>query len=330
MINILVYGFYGKNNLGDDLFTESFHHLFPQYSFTFTDRITCDLLNGVSAVFFGGGSLLSGAPNIKADALSLLKKKKIFYVGVGVENKIHTLHIELMKIAKLIAIRSANQIFKIRTINSNVYCIPDLVFSLQQYVSLEEKPLLNKESKSVLIMPNIYIVPNYANPYWMHACWEYFKSEFAQFLDILINEKYNIGFFPMCKDNGLHDSWAAIEIMNKMKNRCSKYVLNNECNNVSSISNLIKNYSMVITQRYHGAVLSEMSGVPYLVLSHHDKLKNSCFKHGRNLSYYGVTKDVLHYQFNDLINTFVPYSCLVDLNFFESLKKNINNLINDE
>src|SRR5260221_8289725 len=120
--NILIYGYFTKDkgNLGDELFKEAFTTLFPNYNLTFTDHIENHHLNDVSAVFFGGGSFLFGKPNISNEALVILKNKKIFYIGVGTETDIHPIHIELMRLAKLIAPRSFNKNRNLLDINKNI------------------------------------------------------------------------------------------------------------------------------------------------------------------------------------------------------------------
>src|SRR5271163_1304539 len=129
-MKVLVYGWYYQGNIGDDLFMESFRHLFPDFEFIFTENINSDKLKDVDAVFFGGGSFLLDRPLITEDALKILKSKKIFYLGVGVEVDIHPIHIELMSSALMIATRSKNQIDKLRLLNKNVSYIPDLIYSL--------------------------------------------------------------------------------------------------------------------------------------------------------------------------------------------------------
>jgi hypothetical protein len=101
MTNVLVCGWYGDDgngigNLGDDLFIRAFRALFPTLTLIFTASITADKLADVDAVFFGGGSFLGGAPSIAINAIPILKTKKLFYIGVGVESYIHPLHLELM------------------------------------------------------------------------------------------------------------------------------------------------------------------------------------------------------------------------------------------
>ena len=86
-MKVLVYGWYHQGNIGDDLFMEAYHHLFPSLQLVFTETITSDKLQDVDAVFLGGGSFLLDAPRATDEALQLLKKKKIFYLGVGVESR---------------------------------------------------------------------------------------------------------------------------------------------------------------------------------------------------------------------------------------------------
>lgn len=320
---ILVYGWYGQGNVGDELFKEAFRHLFPEYQFIFSDRITKDLLKETSAVFIGGGSFLFAPLKIESDALELLKTKKLFYIGVGSETDIHTNHLELMKIAKLIAVRSSVNLDNIISVNQNTLVIPDIVYSLQSSIQ-KNYP----RDKSVLIMANTAVVPNWSDPHWKHAAWNYFKSEFAQFLDILVDSKYSINFFAMCQNKKTDDHYAAIEIINYMKNKNTKLLWNNSLGDIGEITNILSQYSVIITQRFHGIVLAEMIKTPYISLYHHDKLKNCSPSNGAFLSYYGISKAQLLSNFNDAQNklsAFIP----IEANIFEVLRESVIGLIND-
>ena len=66
---ILVYGWYHKNNIGDDLFVEAFNHLFPNFDFTFTDVLHSHLIKEADAIFFGGGSFLYDPPYVSERGL---------------------------------------------------------------------------------------------------------------------------------------------------------------------------------------------------------------------------------------------------------------------
>src|SRR5579885_2555646 len=128
---VLVYGWYHKGNIGDDLFVEAFQHIFPEFDFTFTDVLTSHQVKDADAIFFGGGSFLHDAPISTDFALKLAKQKPIFYIGVGVEAEIHPTHQELMRLARLIATRSKNQIDRLKVLNKNSLYVPDLVFALR-------------------------------------------------------------------------------------------------------------------------------------------------------------------------------------------------------
>lgn len=302
MMKVLVYGFYHQGNLGDDLFVDAFTHLFPNLNLTFTDHITDDKLKDIDAVFFGGGSFLFGQPNITSTALEIIKKKKIFYLGVGVEAEIHSVHLDLMSRSQLLAIRTAEQLERVKYINSNTILIPDLVYSLASLVQPQ-----TIDDKSVLVMPNVYVVPQHNDPNWKHAAWNYFKSEFCQFLDYLVENKYHPHLFPMCSAHKEDDRWAAVDLVSFMQHRSNGFLLQTQVKGIGQISNLISKHSMVITQRYHGIVLSEICQTPYIAIHHHEKLKKQPKNVGEFISYYGLSKQTMIETFNrSLLNNNKP------------------------
>jgi polysaccharide pyruvyl transferase WcaK-like protein len=318
---ILAYGWYNQGNVGDELFKEAFRTLFPEYQFIFTDRITQASLKDVSAVFVGGGSFLYAPLNMEAGAFELLRQKKIFYIGVGTETEIHALHLELMSKAQLLAVRSNERLSFIQALNTNTMVIPDIVYSLQSSVVHNDC-----QDRSVLIMPNMAVVPGWHDPHWKHASWNYFKSEFAQFLDILIDYKYSIKFMAMCQNKLTDDNFAAIEIINHMKNRKSNYLLNNSFSGIESVTSTISQYSTIITQRFHGIVLSEMARIPYVSLYHHDKLKHCSPGEGVFLSYYGISKAQLLDGFErsqKKFSSLIP----IETNIFGQLRASVIGLI---
>jgi polysaccharide pyruvyl transferase WcaK-like protein len=320
---ILVYGWYNQGNVGDELFKEAFRHLFPEYQFIFVDRITKDSLKDVAAVFIGGGSFLFAPLKIEPGAFELLKQKKLFYIGCGAETVIHDLHLELMKGAKLIAVRSTAHLDTINGINPNTLVIPDIVYCLQSSV-IKESPM----DRSVLIIPNTAVVPTWQDPYWKHAAWNYFKSEFAQFLDTLIDWKYSIKFLAMCQNKKTDDHHAAIEIINHMKNKESGMLLSDSLSSIEEVTQAISKYGTIVTQRFHGIVLAEMTRVPYVSLYHHDKLKHCSPGDGIFLSYYGITKAQLLSGFESAPKKFstpIP----IETNIFEGLRESVLQLIND-
>jgi polysaccharide pyruvyl transferase WcaK-like protein len=310
MKKVLVYGFYYKNNIGDQLFIDALHKLFPHIHFVFTDHIERQHLLGVDALFFGGGSFLDTKPLISDDAINAIKLMPSFYIGVGSETDIHPFHLELIKAAKLVAIRSVIKKEVFYSLNTNTIVIPDLVYSLSDCVIQSDR-----HSKSILILPNVSVVPQYFTSHWEHVFWEKFKIEFAQFLDILIDDRYSINLFGMCRDNELNDNFASAEIINKMRHRSSKYITDCE-KDIASLTKLFSSYTNIITQRYHGTILSNMCKTPCLTIHHHDKLM-----HNASISYFEITKQ-------KLIDAF--YACTYNdiyVGDFAELVKKMNELL---
>lgn len=321
MSKVLVYGFYYKDNLGDDLFIDAFKKIFPELEFEFVNEVTESSLEGVSTVFIGGGSFLFSAPVFTTGARDLLKDKDIFYISVGGETDIHPHHLKLMKLAKLIAIRNVKYLDKIKAINENTICIPDIVYALGKKIS---KPY--RSSKSVLVIPNLSVVPKWSDDHWKHASWSYFKTEFAQFLDYLIDSKIKIKFLPMSIASKFDDSWAASEIMGHMKYSSSK-MMENYTSNADQAIDLISKYDLVVTQRFHGIILAELARVPCLTIHHHDKLKSSFLNEGSFVSYYGLSKQMLIDQFNKTINMNCTPALPIESNIFDDLKGRVLKLI---
>lgn len=317
MKNILVFGFYNANNLGDELFKSAFIKLFPLYKFIFVSHISLNSLKDIDVVFFGGGSFLETELNISNDALDYIKSKPIFYIGVGSETYISSIHKELIKLAKLVAIRTNANINNILDLNKNVMVMPDLVYHLSSDVSSL------KIKKSVCVIPNISVVPRWNQPHWKHISWDYFKIEFAQFLDELIDNKYTINFFQMCDNYDLNDNYAATEIISRMTKLPNRKLLLDKCTNISSATEVLSKYEIVISQRYHGAVLANMSKVPCLTIYHHDKLKDV---YGTKISYYSSCKDTLRKSFNKTL-TNIPEILPIDCNIFITLKQKVENAI---
>lgn len=314
-INVLVYGWYHQNNLGDDLFVEVFRKLFLDFSLTFTDHITTSHLENMDAVFFGGGSFLGEEPNIAADALSVLHQKKIIYIGVGTETELHPIHADLMRRAKLIASRTEVHLDKVLEINTNTIVIPDLVYYLTPTIS-------TRMEKSILILPNVTVVPKWNEPHWKHAAWEYFKNEIAQTLDELVEQKFCINFLPLCTNVELDDSSAALEIINRMSLRDTRYLLSKK-NSLSEVTELFSRYNLIVTQRYHGAVLANMVNTPCLTIHHHDKLKAQ----SNGLSYYELSKSQLFKKINETITSKNSEVLPIDRNIFDGLKQTVTNIV---
>lgn len=311
-MNVLVYGWFNNKNIGDQLFCSAFKTLFPTFNFTFVNHFTKASLKNIDAIFFGGGSFLESSIVFKDCSIEDVKKYPIFYIGVGPETEISNDHMSLLKIARLIAIRSETNKSKILNINISTIVIPDLVYALKNNIVPN-----NQINKSILILPNIHYIPNYDDRQWKYIAWESFKLEFAQSLDILIEEGYKINFFAMCQNDKLSDNNAAIEIINKMKNRNNNFIINTNPD-IYSISYLFSSYDKIITQRFHGRIIANMCKIPSLSISGHSK-----FEGDNTIKYFELSKDNMINRIKKLTYNDIEY----DMDDFRILQEKVSVLL---
>lgn len=279
---VLIIGYYGANNVGDELFVESFNHILPGQRLEFTNFATAEDCQSADLIIFGGGSFLDGAPMV--ESLASLEGKKIFYCGVGAETAIHPSHVELMKRAEGLFVRSS--FLKACEINQRCWLVPDLVYSI---------PLTNQSKEknhAVLWMPNALLIPKYKDPSWKATAWYQFKSEAAQVIEVLNQNSYRVDFLAMCENDEVDDAFAAAEILSMMHEKKKSSIISPKGMTSIDLLNFISSYSFVISQRLHGIILAQKLAIPYLNIHHHDKFK-SLMPSGGNVNYYEASKDAV-------------------------------------
>ena len=282
----LCYLFNDKSNLGDSLFVEVYKELFPELEFIFTDKITQQLFSWYDVLFIGGGSFLEGEPNIDRDLLEKLPEKPLIYFGIGAETSIHSWHKFLLKKARLVYLRSFSAFDKITSLNPETILCQDLVYALQGKTLLQEM-----RKKTILFLPNAHIISKWNSRAWKHSAWEYFKSECSQAFEELLKRGYRIDILPMCHNSEHQDSFAGIEIANKMISIDGLTILPFKEYDYASLTQIFSSYELVISQRYHGLVLADICKVPCINIHHHDKLKEFYSPLTKAVDFYRSSKD---------------------------------------
>jgi hypothetical protein len=277
---VLVYGWYGRGNAGDELMKLALSEMLVAHGLEpkFVDKIDDGVLEGAAGVVFGGGSILTDDPDVSHTAVETLAALRVpvFYVGVGGETEISPIHQRLINASPVVAFRELDT--------------PDLAYWFDALALDQHYGLPAHEPKGVLVIPNCEVLPTHVDPHWKHAGWEHFKNEFAQVLDRAVERKHPLAFLSMCKNPHKDDAWCAAELMGRMSRRDNYHVYTCSKDPLWA-TRLMRHYRVVITQRYHGIILAEMAGVPYVSISHHNKLKLSHPHRGPDTSYYSVQKD---------------------------------------
>jgi len=313
-IQVLIYGFYNHNNLGDELFKIAFAKLFPQFNFYFTDYLSLELISKFNIIFFGGGSFLDQNINMEKGLFDLLMNKQIFYIGIGAETDISEEHYKLLSIADGIWIRNERYLDKIKLINKNTYYCPDIVYYI------DEEKTNTKNNKNILFLPNALLIPDYSEPVWKYTAWEYFKSEISQYIDEKIQDGYVVDIYAMCQDNKINDLYAGVEIINKSKNKNINLI--DAKRTYDDVKEFFQQYSYIITQRYHGIVLAKIFGIPHCSIYHHDKLKENSTN---SIPYYAFNKNKINYKISNLTikrNYFIELQNIVGEKIDEQVCRN--------
>jgi polysaccharide pyruvyl transferase WcaK-like protein len=289
MAKILIYGWYGHSNVGDELMAEAMRSLLVGHELKFVDHIKHAELEQHDLVLIGGGSFLSMPVSMDGTSYTAISKKPVIYVGVGAETDVHHDHERLLKHASAVFVRSpASKQFA--AIRSDAVLTPDISLALAS-------PSFNKRpDRELLFIANSQVIPTRVSPNWQRAAWDYFKSETAQAIDELIVGGWKVTMAPFCDDVNHRDSWACAELIahcvERLSVRCLSATWYDDAA-FSKVRSAFDAHSVVVTQRYHGAIISQATGVPCVVVHHHDKLARLDPTVAKLVPYYGIHKDVL-------------------------------------
>jgi len=282
-MKVLVYGWYGNSNLGDEAFKDAFIHLFPQFEFTFKNHIPKNV-NDYDAVWFGGGSFLDG-PFVNPSGVEITKP--IAFIGVGLPSKpegIPAYNQKLLRQAQLVLLRDSQSTRVAEAMGVKATTIPDLAFATP---NLHPK---NTQSKRITVFCNDIFTPRTNAPEYKVLSYYWFVSEFSEACNLIIKQGYTIDFVPMGVGDIDDRRFAAIIHSRIEKKSKANWHLTPFTH--SDFEKIISESELVISQRFHGVVFSIKYGVPFVCISAADKFHTlmSDMGAGSYLDYYGFTK----------------------------------------
>jgi hypothetical protein len=264
----LVVGWYGHGNVGDETFRLAFEELWGSLAdFTFVDQVPADVNERFDAVMIGGGSLMDH--NIP----SLIDPQHITIpiglIGVGIHSYLHPSPARWIKQAKVVVVRNQSPLNP-----PGAIVAPDLFFACQWPVP---GPPPAPTPGYLLVLGNDFVMTRRDSPAWQVAAWDWFKGELAHTLDQHFGGMPVI-FAPMCTGPGMtmgpdDDRLFAAEIVAQMGARDRVTMLSDPAD-LQTLSGLITGADLIVTLRFHGAVLAAILEAPFVGISMHDKMRS--------------------------------------------------------
>jgi hypothetical protein len=296
MKRILVIGWYGHNNIGDETFQNVFRYLWPDVMFVFGDQVPTNV-NEYDALIFGGGSFLDREiPSLVTPDFVTIP---VGFVGVGIHSAIHLTVREWLAKAAIIVARNLGPWGKPLNSPGPILCAPDLFFGTEwRGVNWPISP--PNSAPKLLVLGNDSVIPGRDEVRWRGDAWNWFASEFAAILD-RDYKGWSIDFYPMCTSDSARgiarddDRLFPAPIVAQVEERSAIRVFN-EPVDLLTLTARIDRASLVISLRLHGVILSTIMGTPHVGICMHDKMvsyftdrdwwKNRC-------NYYGFSSDTL-------------------------------------
>lgn len=326
---ILVYGWYGHRNLGDELMRHALQSILgSEHQLIFVDVLREDQITKSDLLIIGGGSFLNLPLNVNTSRTKELlhhHEQRIVYVGVGAETDVHPDHIPLLARASYVNVRSEPS-RNFSYVRGEFYRSGDLTDTLPNVQTPQ-----SKQKKTLLYVPNSELLPDVDSKNWVRASWDYYRSEITQALDELVALGWHVTFVPICDDPRRRDEWAASEIQSFCRRRSDMESIRAEKILTMEYARLLDffgEHELIVSQRYHGVLLANKSGCTSISIHHHDKLKNATGA-SSYLNYYGFNKHVLLNAVENAKQE-TERTNYVDVSLISSIKKAIKEALNDD
>lgn len=286
-MKVLIFGWYGQNNLGDEAFKVSFRQLWPEIDFTFGNEIPSDVNLVYDSLWFGGGSFLD-QPIKGIDTVII----PIYFIGVGISATIPVGNRRALGRAQLIVCRDSRSLGNSPN-KGNTFLASDLVFARSDL-----RPLRLEKTNQITVILNDFLTPvGGLVPDWRSLAYYWFLQEFSKILDRFALQDYKVKLIPMCINPRIDDRRIAAAVQGRSQFP-HRYDWHLSSVTEQELRTEISRSAFVITQRFHGLVYSIVEETPCITLCTHDKF-NSLVEDLSipGLDYYGITdvkfRDVL-------------------------------------
>ena len=300
-MKIFVFGWYGQNNLGDEVFKLSFRQLWPMHDLTFANAIPKEI-NTFDEMWVGGGSFLD-QPISNIDSVTI----PIRFIGVGVSSALPLCNQKALERAKLIVCRDSKSYDNVPN-KKNALLASDLVFA-----RTDLQPLKVKKTNQISVILNDFLTPVGGSvPDWRSLSYYWFLQEFSKILDRFAVQDYKIKLIPMCINARFDDRRIAAAVQGRSQYP-HRYDWQLEPVAELGLRTEISKSAFVITQRFHGLIYSLVEQTPCVTICTHDKF-NSLTKDLNipGVDYYGLTDAKFRETLDQVMKMPMDYSAYIE------------------
>lgn len=258
-----IFGWYGRNNCGDEAFKDAFNILLPKLSKDYRcDMPDCDVL------ILGGGDV------VKSYYLDVIGDREFFLLGAGLgyESELDLLAGKRIKRAVFRNRRDAALAFA-KGIDA-VWC-PDLAFAIPAPSKMK-----NLGRKRAVVILNDVINPSFdkRDKASEIAYAEYLKWELADSLSYL-SEWYDITFMPFSAERRHMDVKCCHDVVSRMTRPGETIVMPAPLIPSDALQH-ISNADLVITMKFHGVIFATLSSTPFVNIGLSRKTQQFCKESG--------------------------------------------------
>lgn len=251
-LNIVVIGYYGKLNAGDDLLQQSICNIFQNHNLLFTSWFPgTDFLNTADLVVVGGGSIWPGNPffeNGKKIAKSM--KTPLIVIGISAKNensKILKQTLPLLEKSLFFQVRDSDS--KIILGNHERITVgPDLYWWSQH----DTPPNKNHQFNNTVSLN----LRSWKNIDWSPRC----------LVETIAKHTNRILPFPLYFGSPLHEKQGALQDVTILEQAGIDQIPES-----FTLRNLEKS-SIVVAMRFHALLVSLRSGQPAIGFNYHKKI----------------------------------------------------------
>lgn len=268
MKRVLVLGWYGHGNIGDEAFKASFPLLWPQCKFSFADGVPPDVALRYDAVMVGGGSFLDAEMD-GLDDVSL----PMAFVGVGVGKAISGQMHRALDRAQVIVVRDRLSLAGLPpALRARAMLAADLVFARPEFPAWT-----GQASGTVTVLLSEHFAPRGPHaPEWVASSWTWFCRELAQMLEGIDLPGKRVQFLPMSTTRAWDDRRAAAHVISRMVRAAEVVWYDRPQISESELLQAIAGSRVVVSQRLHGSIFAKAIGVPVVAVVGHDKVLGLC------------------------------------------------------